>query len=350
MSAMRVLMMGVTPEERGGISTLARQVIGQATLDESMELRYLPTTSNGAAVEKVRLFLEALAAERKALASGFDIVHLHMANNASFMRAGAFSRVAVSRGAKVVLQVHCDLARFYGAASRPVRRSIDFALASASRVIVMGDYLNAFLKGRGIARDKVRLLRNSVPVERCNPYNPKAHRVLFLGNVCPEKGVLDLLDALVSLRGSLPEWFGLDICGRDLVGIDSEISDRELTGVVSYKGLVDVDGGFLDGYMLNVLPSHNEALPFALLEVSAHGIPSVVSDVGTMAEVVEDGKSGWVVPSGDVSALARALGEAIHDKERLQEMSGLIHQTILGKYSFANYYQSLKRLYAEVGS
>lgn len=345
---MKVLMMGVAPEERGGISTLARQIIDQAAIDESMDLRYLSTTSNGKAAEKVRLFLTALAAERKALSSGFDIVHLHMANNASFLRAGVFSRAAISRGSRVVLQIHCDLAKFYDAASGPARRSIDFALASASRIIVMGGYLDAFLESRGVARSRVSLLRNSVPVERRNPYNPKACKALFLGNVCPEKGVLDLLDAIVSLQYSLPDWFSLDICGRDLIGIESAIASRGLAGIVSYKGQVDVDSVFLDSYMINILPSHNEALPFALLEVSAHGIPSVVSDAGTMPEVVEDGRTGWVVSPGDVPALAKAIDGAIHDKERLQEMSSLIHQTVFDNFSFANYYQSLKRLYAEV--
>lgn len=107
---------------------------------------------------------------------------------------------------------------------------------------------------------------------------------------------------------------------------------------------------FFDSYMLNILPSHNEALPFALLEASAHGIPSIVTDVGTMNEVVEDGYSGWVTSPRNASALAEAIDEVVHDKEQLQKMSGFIHRVVLDKYSLANYYQSLKQLYAEVAS
>lgn len=202
----------------------------------------------------------------------------------------------------------------------------------------------------GVSRERICLLRNSVPVRFPNPYNRDARRALFLGNVCPEKGVLDLLDALSFLKGSLPNWFGLDICGRDLVGIDSEISSRGLNDIVNYRGLVNVDDDFFDSYMLNILPSHNEALPFALLEASAHGIPSIVTDVGTMNEVVEDGYSGWVTSPRNASALAEAIDEAVHDKEQLQKMSGFIHRVVLDKYSLANYYQSLKQLYAEVAS
>ena len=347
-SVIKVLMMGVDPGEQGGISTLARQIICRATEDESMDLRYLPTTNNESGVEKVGLFLTALAGECKALASGYGIVHLHMANNASFLRASIFSRVAAMRGAKVILQVHCDLERFYSVAPGLIRHSVDSALSCASRVIVMGEYLDAFLEDHGVERNRICLLRNSVSVDRLNPYNLKAHKVLFLGNVCPEKGVLDLLDAVASLQSALPDWFHLDICGRDLIGIGPEISRRGLDNVVSYKGLVNVEGNFLGDYMLNVLPSHNEALPFALLEASAYGIPSIVTNVGTMAEVVEDGRTGWVIPPGDVTSLARALEAALHDEGRLREMSGLIHRGILDRYSFANYFQSLKQLYLEV--
>lgn len=342
--------MGVEPEERGGISTLARQILGQATEDNKIDLRYLPTTCNGGVFGKMRLFSSALIREWQALNSGYDIVHLHMANNASFLRAAIFSQIAAACGAKVVLQIHCDLAKFYESASRSYRHSIDAVLSAADRVIVMGDYLDEFLENQGVPQDKVRLLRNSVAVSSDNPYNPNARRALFLGNVCPEKGILDLLDALVFLQDSLPDWFALDICGRDLIGIETEISNRSLERIVAYRGLVDVNDAFFANYMLNILPSHNEALPFALLETSAHGIPSIVTAVGTMPEMVEDGYSGWVVPPKDVRSLARALNEAAHDSIRLKQMSKTIHQVVIAKYSIANYYESLKRLYAEVAS
>lgn len=153
MNSRKVLMMGVAPDEQGGVSTLVRQIICKASEDDSIELRYLSTTNNGGACEKVGLSFAALVGEREALTSGYDIVHIHMANNASFLRAGVFSRVAAGYGAKIVLQIHCDLARFYETAPALLRRSIDAALQVASKIIVMGGYLDGFLEDRGVERE-----------------------------------------------------------------------------------------------------------------------------------------------------------------------------------------------------
>ena len=56
-----------------------------------------------------------------------------------------------------------------------------------------------------------------------------------------------------------------------------------------------------------VLPSKAEGLPNAVLEYLAAGLPTVASRVGGNAEIVQDGKSGLLVPPEDSSALAEAL-------------------------------------------
>jgi glycosyltransferase involved in cell wall biosynthesis len=55
------------------------------------------------------------------------------------------------------------------------------------------------------------------------------------------------------------------------------------------------------------LPSLSEGLPLSLLEAMAAGIPTVVTEVGGMPEVVQDGHTGLIVPPGDPQALAKKL-------------------------------------------
>ena len=62
-----------------------------------------------------------------------------------------------------------------------------------------------------------------------------------------------------------------------------------------------------------VLPSLFEGLPRVVMEASAMGVPSVVSDVKGNREAVAQGRNGFLVPLGDVDALAEATGRVIAD-------------------------------------
>jgi glycosyltransferase involved in cell wall biosynthesis len=62
-----------------------------------------------------------------------------------------------------------------------------------------------------------------------------------------------------------------------------------------------------------VLSSREEGIPNALLEAMAAGRPAVATAVGGTPEVLEDGRTGWLVPAGDPSALAEALDRVLGD-------------------------------------
>jgi glycosyltransferase involved in cell wall biosynthesis len=51
----------------------------------------------------------------------------------------------------------------------------------------------------------------------------------------------------------------------------------------------------------------------------AYGVPVIASDTGGLPEIVEPGDGGWLVPTGDATALARAVTVAASDPDRLRE-------------------------------
>ena len=61
---------------------------------------------------------------------------------------------------------------------------------------------------------------------------------------------------------------------------------------------------------LVVLTSDNEGMPVSLIEAALCGVPAVATDVGSVREVVLDGRTGWLC-SPDVGALATAVDEAL---------------------------------------
>jgi glycosyltransferase involved in cell wall biosynthesis len=65
---------------------------------------------------------------------------------------------------------------------------------------------------------------------------------------------------------------------------------------------------------LVVLTSDNEGMPVSLIEAALSGVPAVATDVGSVREVVLDGRTGWLCPP-DVTALTSAVDEALRSPQ-----------------------------------
>jgi glycosyltransferase involved in cell wall biosynthesis len=149
---------------------------------------------------------------------------------------------------------------------------------------------------------------------------------LFLGIVGPSKGTFDLIEAIALLktRGiSLHLW---------IAGLEEREGDLDKARILTHK--LDLEGtcqfvgaayGASKSQLLNnaslfVLPSYHEALPMALLEAMAAGLPIVATRVGGMPEVVMEGYNGFLVEPGDVEALADKLAVLANDPHLCEVM------------------------------
>lgn len=95
-----------------------------------------------------------------------------------------------------------------------------------------------------------------------------------------------------------------------------------------------------------VFPSRwYEAFGLVVAEAAARGVPAIVSDISAAAERVEHGVTGWIVPSGDISALARAIGVA-RDDETIRRAGYAAYQRFWSAPSDRNgHVQALLRIY-----
>jgi colanic acid/amylovoran biosynthesis glycosyltransferase len=64
------------------------------------------------------------------------------------------------------------------------------------------------------------------------------------------------------------------------------------------------------------LPSFAEGLPVSIMEAMAVGVPVVTTYISGIPELVVNDRTGWVVPAGDVDALAAAIASALTSPER----------------------------------
>lgn len=86
---------------------------------------------------------------------------------------------------------------------------------------------------------------------------------------------------------------------------------------------------------LMVWPAVNEAYGMALLEAQAAGLPVVAGRTGGVPDVVRDGVTGLLVPVGDDTALAAAVGSLLDDAERRRIMGGAASRIAAAEHGFA---------------
>lgn len=139
---------------------------------------------------------------------------------------------------------------------------------------------------------------------------PAARRLVCVGRLCEEKGQLLLLEAAARLaaRGTP---FELVLAGDgELRGeIEAAIARHKLDGRVRVTGWISgerVREEILASRAL-VLASFSEGIPVVIMESMTLGRPVIATFVGGIPELVVSGEHGWLVPAGDVAALAQAM-------------------------------------------
>lgn len=142
--------------------------------------------------------------------------------------------------------------------------------------------------------------------------------LVFVGRLAGVKGVPVLLDALSQIKADMPD-LRVTLIGDGPERADLEIraQDLGLGAVVSFAGYKSQDevAETLASADALVLPSFAEGVPVTLMEAMASGLPVLATRVGGISELVEDGISGYLVPPGNVEALAARLRDLLSDPE-----------------------------------
>ena len=133
-------------------------------------------------------------------------------------------------------------------------------------------------------------------------------RVGFLGRLGPEKGTRELLETATSLhaRGA-PVTLAIAGDGPDRDFLNRHSRELVEAGFLKWHGEITDVAAFLADVDVLVIPSHNEGLPYVLLEAMAAGCAIVAFEVGGIPEVVVDPSLGMLVRPGDVAGLAAAI-------------------------------------------
>lgn len=182
-----------------------------------------------------------------------------------------------------------------------------------------------------------------VPDSEPREVDPESVRLLFVGRAFAAKGLHDLADAL----RDLPATWTLDVVGpspREVAGALANVPQNVAThGNLPFE---DMAQRYRDSDVL-LLPSLSDGFGMAAVEAMASGIPVVVSDQCGVAEIIEDGVAGWVVPAGDHEALRDRLRSFLDDP-RVLEVAGRAARSAAMGIGPAAHAERLVAMYEEV--
>ena len=151
-------------------------------------------------------------------------------------------------------------------------------------------------------------------------------RILFLGNVIERKGLHTLLSALLILQ---PSSFILDVVGsltselQYANQIQESIAANNLSSFVFLHGSLDkapLIEKFDHAHVL-VVPSSYEGFGIVYLEGMGFGLPAIGTSAGAAGEIIEHGKTGYLIAPDDSKSLAAHLQALTDDRSLLTRLS-----------------------------
>jgi len=195
--------------------------------------------------------------------------------------------------------------------------------------------------------DKVRVIPNGVDTNRFQ-FDPIAASrcrtdlgISGSSPVCgivaalrPEKNHEQFMRVAESVRQQIEDAqfviVGDGPCRPQLEQLSSELG---ITDCVHFLGTRDDIPDLLSMFDVFALTSHNEANPVSILEAMAIGVPVVAPRVGSIADSVLDGKTGFIVPPGDVEQTAERIISIFSSDEIARSMKIMSRQTAADHWS-----------------
>lgn len=263
---------------------------------------------------------------------------------------------------EVTLHLNGGLFRqFYAEASRPERWLIELVTSRVSEAWVLTEAHRGMFEGL-IPDERIRLLENTsedvggiaeaLAAEEEGERAEGELRLLYLSNLFPEKGCLDLVEALEGL-GEEARGVHLRLVGEAHPDVAAEVERRAealaRAGVtVEYGGTATGEAkaaeyAWADAF---TLPSRYppEGQPLVLLEAMSAGLPIIASDHSGIPYTVRADQEGLIVPAGDVKALGEAIVRMRDDAELRERLGAQARRRYDEAYTNEAFYKAIAAL------
>lgn len=200
-----------------------------------------------------------------------------------------------------------------------------------------------------VPRRKVAVIPNGLDFV---PYAPRASRaplrkITVVANLRTLKGHDVLVDASAAILQRFPDArFELIGEGPERDALAAQAAALGVAGAFTFIGGTDDVPARLAATDIFVLPSRAESFPNAVLEAMAAGLPIVASGVGGILELIEDGRTGWLVPPGQDAPLADRVIHVMANPAEGLRFGAAARADALARFSFDRMVAGFDHLYS----
>jgi glycosyltransferase involved in cell wall biosynthesis len=180
----------------------------------------------------------------------------------------------------------------------------------------------------------------------------KGSRIICLANFRPEKDHFTLVRAMARAAREVPGAH-LILAGKTndenyQRDVQKEIAALGIEGNVSMLGERHDVSAILRSCDIGVLSSSSEGLPMSLLEYGAAGLPAIATDVGQCGDVLDCGRAGILVPSGNPDELAAAMTQLLQSSAERSRLAALFRERVMKTYDSKTVIRQISDIYRSV--
>jgi colanic acid/amylovoran biosynthesis glycosyltransferase len=286
------------------------------------------------------------------------LVHAH------FGRGGALALpIARALGVPLVVQFHGGDAtkdKHYRRGLVPTiyQQRLAALQREAALIICVSDFIRDRLLARGFPPEKLFVHRYGVEMEAAEPEEellaPAEPYLLFAGRFVEKKGIGFLIEAMRRLKAEGREVRLMLVGDGEIAGelkrAAADLRNVEFPGWLANPELRRLMRGALAVCVPSVEAASGDAegLPNVVLEAMASGAPVVATHHAGIGEAVEDGRTGLLVPSGDVAALTAALRRLIDEPETARAMGKEARGVALDRFDAVAQSRRLEAMFIEM--
>lgn len=229
-----------------------------------------------------------------------------------------------------------------------------------SAFIAASEAIAAILASDGIPRSRIVTVHEGIDVDRIARLEPASVHAEFwlptlapvignIGALVPHKGQRHFIDAAAIVVREVPDARFVILGEGELrEALEHQIRHLHLERHVFLPGFRADVLALLKGFDVFVMSSETEGLGTSILDAMACGKPVVGTRAGGIPEVVEDGVTGFVVPTHDPKSMARAIIGLLQDPERRARLGQAGLARVRERFTVERMVQETRRVYEKV--